>query len=428
MQIKTFSYALFGALFWCSAAHAQTVCSMLSDNSKDAQDDTVLLQGSIDDCARHGGGMLKLAGRVYKIGPIELRSKVYLMLNSDTVLQAIPDKSRYERAFIGWPFKPHEALISGYKISNSGIIGRGRIDGQGDAWWEEARAQRKDGTMTSMFPDVPDANGMPRPWLVEFYDSNNIVIDGPTLQNSPMWTLALRYSSQVRVTRLTVENPEKAPNTDGIDIVSSHHVDIRKSEISTGDDNVAIKSGLAGFNMPAQPAANIYVGDSKMGEGHGVSIGSETLNGVNHVTLESLNFEGTTNGVRIKTGRDRGADISAIYFRSIRMNRVGTALSITAFYPKVPAQRGEPAPVTATTPRIHDVKIENLLATETGTAGTLVGLPESQLKDVLLRNVFIQAKRGLSLRDAAVEVNHLDLQIEQGAALDEQEGSRMNMR
>ncbi|WP_157288383.1 glycoside hydrolase family 28 protein [Uliginosibacterium gangwonense] len=399
----------------------------MSDNKvQDHSDDTALLQASIDDCARRGGGRLELAGRTYQIGPIELRSKVYLVLAPDTVLQATADKTRFERAFIGWPFHAREALISAYKISDSGILGTGRIDGQGALWWEEARRQRRDGTMASMFPALPDANGMPRPWLVEFYDSRNITIDGPTLQNSPMWTLALRYASQVRIGHLTIRNPKEAPNTDGIDVVASQNVSIHNVDIATGDDNITIKSGLAGFGVPTQAASDIHVTDAKFGSGHGFSIGSETLNGVNHVTLERVSFEGTTNGIRIKTGRDRGADISAIHVKDITMNNVDTALSITAYYPKFPAQRGEPLAVTATTPRVHDIRIEGLVAIGSNTAGIFVGLPESPLRDVVLSKVRIQAAKGLMLRDAEVQADRLDLQIQNGKALDQQEEGKLN--
>jgi len=400
---------------------------VLSDNKEPGQsDDTTLLQVGIDHCARHGGGRLELAGRTYQIGPIELRSKVYLVLAPNTVLQATADKSQFERAFIGWPFHAREALISGHNISDSGILGTGRIDGQGVLWWEEARRQRKDGTMASMFPALPDANGMPRPWLVEFYDSRNITIDGPTLQNSPMWSLALRYVNQARVEHLTIRNPKEAPNTDGIDVVASQNINISHVDIATGDDNVTIKSGLAGFNVPAQAASDIHVSDAKFGVGHGFSIGSETLNGVNHVTLERVSFDGTTNGIRIKTGRDRGADISAIHARDITMNNVDTALSVIAYYPKFPAQRGDAVAVTATTPRVHDIRIDGMVATGSNTAGIFVGLPESPLRDVVLKSVRIQAAKGLMLRDAQVQADHLDLQVQDGKAIDQREEGSIN--
>ncbi|GAB4063804.1 glycoside hydrolase family 28 protein [Uliginosibacterium sediminicola] len=402
------------------STHAANTCSLPKEQG--TQDDTALLQQSIDACAKQGGGTLALAGRTYTIGPIQLRSHVYLVLAPETLILGTTDKSRYQPAFIGWPYRSNEALISGYQISDSGIIGSGRIDGQGSAWWDEARTQRKD----RLYPDVPDANGMPRPWLVEFYDSSNISIDGPTLQNSPMWNLALRYSKDVTIKNLRIHNPKEAANTDGIDIVSSQNVSVQHAEISTGDDNITIKSGLAPYAMPRQAAANISIRDVKFGDGHGFSIGSETFNGIHHVSLDGASFEGTTNGIRIKTGRDRGAEIAYIDLKNIHMQHVGMPLSITAYYPNVPAERGAPQALSATTPHIHDVTISQLQAEDSKSAGRFIGLPEAALQGIHLQDVSISAKTGLSLRDASIDASKLQLHVSQGEALIKNEQGILN--
>jgi len=405
------------------SAHAETTCTLDTKGASSGTDDTTLIQNGIDTCAQHGGGTLKLAAKTYRISPVQLKSNVYLWLEPGTVLEASPDKSQYVAAFIGWPYNAREALISGDNITNSGILGSGVIDGNGQVWWDDARRQRKDGTMTKLFPHVPDANGMPRPWLVEFYQSSNITVDGVTLRKSPMWNLALRYSKGVKISNLTISNPEEAPNTDGIDLIASQDVDIRKVDISTGDDNITFKSGLAGFDMPAQATADIHVADAKLGTGHGVSIGSETLNGVNHITLERLSFEGTTNGFRIKTGRDRGADIAFISVKDVRMNHVGMPLSVTAYYPKVPENRDQPRAVTPTTPFIHDVSLENITATGAKSAGQFIGLPESPLKNFKLSNVSIEAKTGFTVRDAMLDTQALQLQVTEGVKLKQLENA-----
>ena len=405
------------------SARAENICMLDNQSNHAGGDDTALIQAGIDTCASQGGGTLKLEARTYHIGPVQLKSNVYLWLDAGTVLEGSTDKARYVAAFIGWPYNAREALISGDNVSNSGILGTGTIDGNGQAWWEEARHQRRDGTMTRLYPHVPDANGMPRPWLVEFHQSSNITVEGVTLRKSPMWNLALRYSKGVRIRNLTITNPEEAPNTDGIDLISSQDVDIRNVDISTGDDNITFKSGLAGFNMPAQATTDIHVADARLGSGHGVSIGSETLNGINHIALERLHFEGTTNGFRIKTGRDRGADISFISVKDVQMNHVGMPLSVTAYYPKVPENRDQPQALGATTPYVHDITLENITATGAKSAGQFIGLPESPLKNFRLRNVSIEGKTGLTVRDATLDAQTLQLQTMEGVTLKQLENA-----
>lgn len=404
------------------SAQAETQCSLLSGQDA-GKDDTSLIQNSIDACSKNGGGVLKLQARTYEIAPIQLKNDVYLWLDAKTVLKATTDKMKFVPAFIGWPYNEHEALISAAHVHNAGLRGSGTIDGTGEIWWKEALEQRKNGTMAHVYPSIPLSNGMPRPWLVEFYESSNVSIDGVKLTNSPMWVLALRYSKGVKVSNLTVRNPEKSANTDGIDVVSSKDVTIEKVDISTGDDCIAIKSGLAGSDLPTNPTSNIVIRDAELGNGHGLSIGSETRNGVNHVTMENIRFNGTGNGIRIKTGRDRGADISFITAKNVKMDNVNMAFSVSAYYPKVPAQHEAPQPITPTTPFIHDVTVENLVATHVKSAGQFIGLPESPLKNFQLSNIDIQAQKGLVIRDATLAAHDLNIKVAEGQAIQVKENA-----
>ena len=54
------------------------------------------------------------------------------------------------------------------------------------------------------FPDIPTSNGLPRPWLVEFYHCRDVKVGGVLLTNSPMWNLVLRYDTDVEVADLRV--------------------------------------------------------------------------------------------------------------------------------------------------------------------------------------------------------------------------------
>ena len=101
------------------------------------------------------------------------------------------------------------------------------------------------------FSDIPTSNGLPRPWLLEFYNCTNVIVNGVLLTNSPMWNLVLRYGSNFTISNYRVVNPFDSPNTDGVDPVSVDGVTISNADINTGDDNVAISSGLGG--VPPDP-------------------------------------------------------------------------------------------------------------------------------------------------------------------------------
>ena len=131
-----------------------------------------------------------------------------LQLNQGVVLQGTNDESKYTPAFIDYPYQqgaPFEAPISAYQATGVGIIGTETIDGAGNqlqpnggpSWWTQASlfAATHSGATnpttgivhyTSPYDDVPTSNGMPRHWLIEFYQCSNVSVTGVTLQNSPM--------------------------------------------------------------------------------------------------------------------------------------------------------------------------------------------------------------------------------------------------
>ncbi len=83
------------------------------------------------------------------------------------------------------------------------------------------------------FPNVKLANGMPRPWLIEFNKVQEASLEGLSLCNSPMWNVVLRDCAKVKIEKVKIDAPEYSPNTDGIDIVSSSEIHINEVLIHT---------------------------------------------------------------------------------------------------------------------------------------------------------------------------------------------------
>ncbi len=245
--------------------------------------------------------------------------------------------------------------------------------------------------------------------LVDITNSNKILIEGVTIQNSPQYNIITFVCDGLTVRNVRILNPGRtAPNTDGIDPLSTSHVLIEHAYIDTGDDDIAIKSGLVGRDDPLVPSTDIVIRDCTFVNGHGLSIGSETAGGVRNVTVERVSFKGTRQGIRIKSGRGRGNDIGNFIYRDITMDGVETPIQITMCYTGCGPDGAEQA-MAEHTPRFHDILIENLTATNAKNAMQVVGLPESPVKGLTLRNVKITADRGMVARYADIVEENVEI-------------------
>jgi hypothetical protein len=131
----------------------------------------------------------------------------------------------------------------------------------------------------------------------------------------------------------------------------------------------------------------------------------------------------------VKANRDRGNDVSHLFFRDIDMKDVRNALIISEYYPKVLPPATETAqPITRLTPRFHDIVLENVTATGSQSAGAIVGLPEAPVAGVVLKNVKISAKTGLTIAYAEVTGEHATVQADSGEAIMKQAGAKVTLR
>jgi polygalacturonase len=381
--------------------------------------DTIAIQAAIDACEKQGGGTVQLIAGTYLSAPIVLKSNITLQLDKGATLLGSPDHADYPPLNL-FHLPDLQPLVSAVNSTNVSITGEGVIDGNGESWWLEARNIKNAGVLGA---------GHPRPKLIIFDHCKHIRVEGVTIQNSPMWQLVPYYSDDVVIRNIRVLAPPHSPNTDAIDPFSSSHVVIDHVFADVGDDNIAIKSGPINSPGPDDPTRDITITDCTFLHGHGLSIGSEIAGGVQNVRAERIHFEGTDNGIRVKANRDRGNDVSHLLFRDIDMKDVKNALIISEYYPKVLPPATEAAQsVTRLTPRFHDIVLENMSATGSESAGAIVGLPEAPVIGVVLRNVKISAKTGLTIAYAEVTGKNVTVQAETGEAIVKQAESKVTLQ
>jgi len=367
--------------------------------------DTAAIAKAIESCK--GGGVVKLAGGTFVSGPILLTSGITLEIAKDATLLGSPDREDYPH----WTFARKDTvqpLVGTRNAENVTITGGGTIDGNGHIWWEYVKGVKDSGVL---------GTDHPRPMGLVFDHSKHIKVENITVQNAGFWQIVPYYADDLVFRNMRILAPH-SPNTDAIDPFSSGHIIIDHVFSSVGDDNIAIKSGAINSPGPDDPSHDITITDCTFENGHGLSIGSELAGGAQHIHASRIHFKGTDQGIRIKANRDRGHDVSDITFDDIDMVDVKTAILISEYYPKVYPEGDVAAePVQRLTPHFHDIHITNVKATGSETAAVIVGLPESPVEDLTLKNVSISAKIGMKVAFAKADFDNVKVTAAEGEGI-----------
>ena len=211
-------------------------------------------------------------------------------------------------------------LIAATISSGSGVMGEGTIDGRGGAkvlgltktWWDLANDARAGGRQQC-------------PRLIEIDKSDDFTIYNITLKNSANFHVVYSRGDGLTVWGLKIDTPKNARNTDGVDPSASKNITVTHSFIRTGDDNIAIKGG-------AGPVTHMTVVHNHFFYGHGMSIGSETNAGVNHILVEDLSLDGTESGIRIKSNPTRGGLVQDVTYKDICIRNSNHPIQLDTAY------------------------------------------------------------------------------------------------
>ncbi|HEY1686747.1 MAG TPA: glycosyl hydrolase family 28 protein [Tepidisphaeraceae bacterium] len=346
-----------------------------------ATNNATAIQAAITAATKAGGGTVEFpaATKSYESGPLNLASNINFQIDAGAELQAIPYSS--------YPNAGKTSVtnfITAKNLSNFEITGSGTIDGNGSAWWTAYNAN----------------NAIARPRLIQITNCNTILVQNVTLQNPAMFHLYFDNTNTVTINGITINTPATSPNTDGIDPAGQHYL-IENCSISDGDDNIAIK--------PEDVfCGDITISNCFFGVGHGLSVGGETNDGLNGLTVTNCTFYGTTAGIRLKAARGEGGLVQNCTYSNITMTDVEYPININSYYNigSVPTNPQDPAQtVTALTPIWQNITITGVTSTWDTTGGEYTnsycgiiwGLPEETINNVTLTNVNLTAKYGLDV-------------------------------
>ncbi len=384
--------------------------------------DTQAFIDAAEAIEKAGGGHLMVAAGTYKTLPFALVSRMDLHLDAGATIKApetfaeygIPDPADaanaanaaiYQGGRGGGRGVALRPLISCPQNSTDiSITGGGTIDGSGAEFWQWSdKAARK----------YPAGRGIvQRPVLVSLSGVKRLLVQGVTLTNSPMFHLVPR-GEDITVDSVRIIAPADAPNTDAMD-PGGQRIVIKNCRIDTGDDNVALQSG----------SHDVLIENLTCMHGHGISIGSPTKNGLSHIIVRDCTFDGTDNGLRIKSYRGNGGEVHDILYSNITMKNVRRPIDINALYNGNAATGGDVGPrqaqagQTQNIPNFHDIHYANITITGSPVAGRILGLPELPARDITFAGFHVEADRGFQVQDAK-DISFTDsaITVKQGEAL-----------
>ena len=369
---------------------------------------TTALQRAIDDCAAAGGGRVMVPAGNYKTGSIRLKSNVHLYLEHGATLYGSTDLKDYTPMKSDYVSLRTQTttiqLIYADGVKNVVIDGYGIIDGRGRAFkklsWND--------------------EGITRPHLIRFIQSEDITVRNVTLKNSGCWMQHYLACDRLRIEGIKVMNRNNY-NNDALDIDGCHDVVVRGMIADSDDDGITLKS------TSPRLCENIRITDCVISSHcNAVKLGTETNGGFRNINISgivvnpsndqqekffgqwigtsAISLEivdgGTMENVSVSDFTIEGTE-SPIF---IRLGNRGRGYKLRSEQ-KALSGKGNDDTITELIPidhvgRIDGIRIDNIQVSNAGATGcSITGLPGHPVRNVWLSDITIRHKGGVKTED-----------------------------
>lgn len=402
---------------------------------------TAAINKAIETCAASGGGTVVIPRGIWLTGPIRLQSRVRLHTDEGALVTFSRKWEEYPLILSNYEgLKAVRAMpaLYGEQLQQVAITGSGIFDGSGDAW----RPVRKHEMTEQRWNDIVQAGGVVddndvwwpteeamigrkhtealqaegnyeiahyeryqvylRPVLLGLTACTEILLDGPTFQNSGSWCLHPRLCEHVTIRNVKVRNPWYSVNGDGLDLESCRFANIHDCMFDVGDDAICLKSGKNQQGREtAAPTEYISIRNCTVYHGHGgFTVGSEMSGDIRHVDVSDCTFIGTDNGLRFKSTRGRGGIVEHIQIANIQMKDIIDSAIVLDMYYEIKQDEVDRVEVTEETPCFRHISIKDTVSEGSSKAIFIRGLPEMPIHDLHFERVTVAANTGIVCIDA----------------------------
>ncbi|MDB6019550.1 MAG: Polygalacturonase [Pedosphaera sp.] len=375
---------------------------------------------AIDACHARGGGTVYVPPGIYLCGTVELKSNVTLYLEAGATLLGSkkltdytphPYRSANGGAGGGPAFNRDARDTSPYHLifardaENVALIGPGRLDGQGPAYWVPSgkKPLPPEEAWQEVATHAWKAISRPSPML-EFYNCKHLRIEGVQIMNSAGWTLRPADCDNVFIHGITIKNPYGI-NTDGIDLIGCKNVFISDCLIDTGDDAICLKS-QSSYGDDVRVSKNITITNCVLTCCcNGLKFGTASFGRFENITFsnsvifnEDVELKSRViSGVALEIVD--GGSMEGVLISNIRMQRVRTPIFVKIGN-RHPQADGSPG-------TIRGIRIENVHATDSILTSSITGQPGCCVEDVTLSGIRIDSEEDGKEEWVGLEIHEL---------------------
>lgn len=352
--------------------------------------DSPAINAAIDACNKAGGGVVYCSAGRYLCGTVELKSNVTLYLEAGAIILGSTDVSQYTP-------KPGPAvdadagqrhLIYARDAVNVGVIGPGRVDGQGQSFWIPTNRNPKPDS--EKWSDARHLDWKPKPRIspmVELVNCTNLRLESIELVGASGWTLRPINCTRVFIQGIVIRNPAIGPNTDGIDLTGCQNVVISDCLIDTGDDAICLKSENPYGDTP-RLSQNIAVTNCIITSStNGFKIGTATQGGFENITFSNSTIASNDPDIAsrmiaaIAIEMVDGGWIDGLVIDGIQIQDVRAPVFVRR------GNRSNPYGTNKT--GLRGVSITGIHATGAILTSSITGIPGMEVEDVRLSDIHI---------------------------------------
>jgi len=314
--------------------------------------DTAALQAAVDACHKAGGGTVLVPKGDYLSATVRLKDGVTLRLARGATLRITPEKDHYDGT---------RHLLTAEDASDVTVEGEGVIDGQatgdyGGRWGQPKRPAFRTGVLL-------------------FHRCRDVAVRGVTIRHSDSWTLHFKRCTNVTVEDVTIRNNYRRLNSDGIDPNMCRRVRIRRCDIVAGDDCIVLKA------TEAEPCEDVVVTDCVLeSAASAIKLGTESHGDFRSIRFARCTIRNSFTGIGFYL-KD-GGTMEHVRFEDIRIETCPeTVRTVTPIFMDIERRHKDSKVGT-----IRDVTFEDI-AIRSGSGVLIQGMPESPIRDLVLKRV-----------------------------------------